>query len=185
LTITLTVTVTIALALVFAGLVRLMWGDIIQRHTDSLQYAVHHLSQEWKGLSSLHEEEEDFPSLIFTVYTADGKLLTSSTRNPIPYTSGNKMDEKGLTFGLEHKGLRFVGSDRLAPLSEELRRFASVLAYLLLPLALLMAIATWLGGGMVLSPIHDLIQSADSLSTKSKGQLLETRDRREARTVRQ
>ncbi len=179
LTALLTATVSLSLAAVFVLVVWFVRDQAKSRRFAELEVSVARIASEWNTPDSLREVNEDFPGLEIAVYSDKGTLLASTTKRVLPVIIGRSKRDDSLLFGLHLGPNIFVGVNSWVETEVGLRQLAFVLAALWLPLVLLTAIVSWHGGGLVLRPVKELVDSAEELSGTSEGRKLTTTDRAE------
>jgi signal transduction histidine kinase len=175
----LTVTVSVALALVFALVVFLVREQALNRRFSELESNVKRISHEWSTPDSWREVQDDFPGVDVAVYGSSGNLLASTTKKSPPLVKGRSKSGDILTFGFQDGGNIFVGMGSWAETEAGLKQLSLVLAILWLPLTLLTAAVSWYGGGLVLRPVTELVDSAKKLSGSADGECLTTSDHAE------
>ncbi len=176
LTTLLTLTVSITLACVFAVVISVVRTQAVTRKFDELRGALHTIASEWNGPGTL---DDDLPGVEVAVFTSQGKLLQSSTKQPPTPFMGTRLTSSDAWISYQKGGELFIGSISLRDTYAALRQLAIILGVLWLPLTMLTAAASWYGGGLVLRPIRELVASAERLSGQSDDQLLTTSDRAE------
>ena len=175
----LTIAVSVALAAVFLVVIGVVRDQTLTRKFDDLERNVRRVSSEWSGPVSLIEEHEDFPHVEFTVFKTDGSIAASTVKKPLRRIEGKRKIKSLLYFGVKHGDLEIVGATSWEDTESGLKQLGLVLACLWLPLTILTSLVAWYGGGLVLQPVTELVRSADSLSSGSKTNLLETSDEAE------
>ena len=179
LTAILTAYVAIALGVVFSVVFFVVRQQSLSAKFADLSQSVSVVAHEWTVDHSIREEQEDFPSLSFSVYGLDGTLKVSSSKVPLPLVSGQAKLKHRLLVSKPAGDAIVVGSVSWLDTENGLRQLALVLAVLWLPLSILTAVVTWLGGGLVIKPIRELLDSANRLSGASDGGFLTTTDQAE------
>lgn len=175
----LTVTVSLALGLVFALVVFLVREQALNRRFSELESNVKRISHEGSTPESWREVQDDFPSIDVAVYTTSGKLVASTTKKSPPLVQGKSKSGDVLSYGFQDGGNIFVGMGSWVETEAGLKQLSLVLAILWLPLILLTAAVSWYGGGLVLRPVTELVDSAKKLSEKAHGGCLTTSDHAE------
>jgi hypothetical protein len=171
------------LAIVFAVVLAVVWQEAYSRRFAELEHSVQRIAVEWKGPDSLEAGHEDFPDADFTVTNSQGEILASTSKSPIPFSRERRQLGHNLFDGYENGSIRVVGRSSWAETEEGIRQIALVLGGLWLPLVLLTAAIAWYGGGLVLRPVTELVNSADHLSLSTKSDLLATSDKAEFATL--
>ncbi len=175
----LTIAVGIALALVFSIVYLVLRGQALERRFSELEKCSQRIAHEWTGPQSIVEEHEDFPEMDFTVFKPDGTLLASTSKSIFPFAIGRVKQGRRLFVGSKGLEINVVSTTSWTETEAGLKQLGVVLGGLWLPLVLLTAGITWLGGGMVLRPVTELVRSADSLASGTGHDRLETTDRAE------
>lgn len=183
LTALLTATVSLALGLVFILVVFIVRGQAMTRRFADLKANLNRVAAEYRSPSSLAEEHEDFPGVSFAVYSSDGRLLASTSKNAPKFQMGNAKHDHQVFVGINQGDKIFVGSSSWLETSAGLRQLALVLGLLWLPLTLITALTAWYGGGLVLRPVTELVASAERLSGMADGSILTTTDHAEFATL--
>ncbi|MER3495595.1 MAG: hypothetical protein C4320_01470 [Armatimonadota bacterium] len=173
----LTLTVSLALAVVFLLIVLFVQNQTLGRRNAQLKYSVERIAVELSTTSSLLEIKEDYPGVDVALFDERGRLLVSTTKNRIPPIIGGLKLEDRLFFGLRRGSLQIVGASSWVDTEAGLRQMTLVITALWLPLTLLTAAISWYAGGLILSPVKELVASAEQLSGSSEGQILTTSDR--------
>jgi len=172
-------TVSVALGLVFMLVMFLVREQALSRRFSELESNVKRISHEWLTPESWREVQEDFPGVEVAVYGASGKLQASTTKRSPPLVIGKSKSGDLLTYGLQDGGNVFVGVASWVETEAGLRQLSLVLAVLWLPLTMLTAAVSWYGGGLVLRPVTELVESAKRLSGSTDGDCLTTSDHAE------
>lgn len=175
----LTFTVSVALGLVFVLVVFIVREQALNRRFSELESNVKRISHEWLTPESWREVQDDFPGVDVAVYGASGNLLASTSKKSPPLVRGRSKDGDLLTYGLLDGGYVFVGVGSWAETEAGLKQLSLVLLVLWLPLTILTAAASWYGGGLVLRPVTELVESAKKLSGNADGDCLTTSDHAE------
>lgn len=155
----------------------------LNRRFGELEGSMKRIASEWRQPESLAEVRDDFPGLDLAVYSADGRLIASPTARIPPITWGRLKTGDVLVYGLQDEHITFVGSASWVETEAGLRQLALVLTILWFPLTLSTAAVAWYGGGLVLRPVQELVESAQRLSGSSEGGSLRTTDRAEFGTL--
>lgn len=176
LTAMLTVTVSLALALVFIVVALVAREQALNRRWMELEKNIRQVSRDWNPDEALKDINEDFPGVDVAVFVDGGAVIAISTKKAIPRFIGRKKSEDKITCGLSSGGKTFVGVTSSVETEAGVRQLALVLALLWLPLTALTAAAAWYGGGSILRPIAELVESAGRLSGTTDGEVLITSD---------
>jgi signal transduction histidine kinase len=106
-------------------------------------------------------------------------ILASTSKTPIPFTNNRRRSGHNLFDGYEIGAIRVVGRSSWTETEEGIRQLGLVLGGLWLPLVFLTGAIAWYGGGLILRPVTELVNSADHLSLSTKSDLLATSDKAE------
>jgi hypothetical protein len=141
-----------------------------------LRGSVERVIDEWNGPESILEESEDYPGFQFTVFSSGGLPLARTGKNAPSLLIGERIWNDRIYYGAKRGGLTVVGSASWSETASGLNQLLLLLAGLWLPLTFLTAAIAWYGGGLVLRPVGELVDSAKVLSTNPSTELLETTD---------
>ena len=169
-------TVSIALGIVFVLVNFYLRNQSLERRFRELEEKVSVISRDPVDDATLRENKEDFPGIELYVYHNDGRPIASTTKSVPAMHIGRFKTGDQLSFGIAFKDRITVGVSSWSETNTGLQQLAFVLLVLWLLLTVVTAFVAWYGSGMMLQPVKELVRSAEKLSGRSTGEILQTSD---------